>query len=253
MASPCVLYSDYDLLREVATRTGDACRAVGDAQGAAAMSSALACVETDLGEWAAGQALYAAAYELFADVGDLYGQAFSATFAADSARMGFEYENGRDLSEVTLWSTRATMLCEKLDDPFREADLAYVLGKLFLATDEVDRARERFASFLRLASALDKPVSQAHALYRLGNVAHKMGRRSDAAASYSRAIEISQDVGDRPGVGYIALSLAAVLAESGNHREAMNQARRALSIFRELGMKRKAAETHVLLKRLALH
>jgi tetratricopeptide (TPR) repeat protein len=252
MSSPCILYSDYDLLREVATLSRDACHDTGDIQGTAAMISVLAYVEMDLCEWGSSKTLYTTAYELFAEAGDLLGEAFAATFAADSARMIFQYDNNCDLDEVRLWSHRAAALCEKVDDPYRKTDVAYVLGKFFLATGELDRAREQFEAVLHQASALGKPVSQAHALFRLGNVAQRTGQRSHALTAYHRALQICKEVGHRLGVGYITLALAELHAERAERREALNYARTALSTFRELQLRKKADETYLLLKKLTL-
>jgi len=252
MTSPCILYSDYDLLREVAARTRDACRDAGDAQGTAAMTNSLAGVETQLCEWAIARTLAEEAYELFAEVDDLPGQASAATCAADSTRMSFQYDNECDVEEVMIWSSRAAALCEKLDDPNRRADVTYVLGKMLLAIGDVERAREQFEEFLRLAIALEKPVSQAHALSGLGRVAHLAGQPIRAATAYRRALKITEEVGDRQGVGHVGLALAEVLAESGDRSAAVALAHRALSIFQALHITRKIELAQELLLRLSL-
>lgn len=68
-------------------------------------------------------------------------------------------------------SSRAERLVRRRRrEPYRQADLSYFLGKICIMTNELARAQQELNKFLALALALDKPVSQAHALIRVGTV-----------------------------------------------------------------------------------
>jgi transcriptional regulator with XRE-family HTH domain/tetratricopeptide (TPR) repeat protein len=245
--SPCILYGEHDLPRELAPRVRAACDDVGNTRGAAAMARTLALVKYELCEWAKALDLLTAAHHLFEEVQDPTGLAFTAIFAADVARASYQFASGCSLDDVLRWSSRATALVEKNSDPYMELDLTYVLGKLFLATDDLESARTHFETCLQLASTLGKPTSEAHALFRLGSIAHKKGRRAYAVRCYRKVLAFNEEVGDRLGVAHLSLELARVLAEEGERREAIALARRAFSHLRDLNVTSKADESRQLL------
>ena len=246
----CVLYAEHDLPRELAPRVRTACEEAGDVRGAATMASALALVEYELGNLARALDLYTTAHDLFSVAGDPSGLASTAVFAADVARASYLRADGCRLEDVLRWSSRASTLVARNADPYLELDLTYVLGKISLATDDLERAQTYFQTSRRQALAVGKPGSEAHAVYRLGLIARKQGRRAYAKACYRKVLAFNAAVGDRNGVAHLCLELARVLAEEGERREATGLARRALSHFRDLGAARKADETRQLLSSL---
>lgn len=246
LASPSMLYGDYDQLRDVATHVHTACRDNADGRGAASMVSLLAGVDLNVCDYRSSFARFTTAYQLFDDIDDTAGMAFTATFATDAARALREYDRGCDIDDVLRWARRAMSLSEGVDDAGIRVDLAYVLGKLFMAAGDLDRARTEFELCRGLAAEMGKPATEAHAVFRLGTISRLTGQRGEALSAYRRALEVTRYVGDRPGVGYLTLSLASLLQEQGLQRNAAELAHEALHIFGELRMTQKEKEARLL-------
>jgi tetratricopeptide (TPR) repeat protein len=252
IASPSILYGEFDFIADLAGRAKRACDDTGDVPGSAAMVSLLASIDLNMCDYRSSVDRYATAYQLYAQLPDKPGMLFAATFAADAARALREYHDGCSRHIPAMWVNRALALSRTLDDPVSLADLAYVRGKLYLADGDLGQASEQIELCRRLAGELGKPVTEAHAVFRLGTIARLTGRPHDAVRAYRHVLEVNRDAGDRPGIGYLLLSLAEVMSEQGDRRTAAAYATEALDMFETLRLSFKADQALRLLSTLSV-
>jgi tetratricopeptide (TPR) repeat protein len=234
MTSPCLLYGDYDILAATLDVARDVCRRGNDTVGEATMLAAAGRLRQELCEFDSAHQLFKEAFDLFHGVEEARGQAFAATFTADTLRALQQRAKGSDYAEATRWGMVARSLCEKLGDIPRMVDAGYVLGKIFVAQGRQAAAQDCFRTVLALGEQLNKPMVRAHALFQLGRIARASCRLFEATPAYREALDISECVGDLRSVAFIAYELATAEAEQGDVVVAIGHARQAMHIYRAL-------------------
>jgi transcriptional regulator with XRE-family HTH domain/tetratricopeptide (TPR) repeat protein len=234
MASPCLLYGDYDILGAVLDVAGEACRRGRDAVGESTMLAAAGRLRQELCDLNGAHRLFQEAYRGFKRAGELRGQAFAAVFVADSLRALQQRRNASDFGEAERWGTVARDLYEKLGDTAKKVDAGYVLGKIFVAQGRRAAAQDCFRTVLKLGDQLDKPIVRAHALFQLGRIARTSRRLFEATPAYREALDIAEGVGDLRSVAFIAYELATAEAEQGEVCYAIRHTEQAMNIYRAL-------------------
>jgi tetratricopeptide (TPR) repeat protein len=234
MASPCLLYGDYDILAGTLDVARQVCQRGNDAVGEATMLAAAGRLRQELCDLDGAYQLFQEAFCRFDAADEARGQAFAAIFTADTLRALQQRGNGSDFTEAGRWGMIARGLCEKLGDITRMVDAGYVLGKIFVAQGQLAAAQDCFRTVLALGEQLNKPIVRAHALFQLGRIARTSCRLFEATPAYSEALDIAKSVGDLRSVAFIAYELATAEAEQGDVVVAIGHAEQAMQIYRSL-------------------
>ncbi len=250
MASACILYGDYDILAPALEVARGACRQANDRKGEATAMAAIGRLRQELCDPDGAYLLFKRAYTVFEEAGDRRGQAYAAVFTADSLRALQQRHDGSDLSQAARWAVLAQDLTNKLDDPSREIDAAYVLGKILAAQGRLESAQECFELVLAKGQELGKPIVRCHALYQLGRIARRSCRLLDAIPAYREAFSIAERQGDRRSVAFVAYELASAEAELGDLAHAVGHAERAVDIYQRLHVVERLAQAQGLLEKL---
>jgi transcriptional regulator with XRE-family HTH domain/tetratricopeptide (TPR) repeat protein len=252
MASPCLLYGDYDILASTLDVARGACQQGDDAVGEATMLAAAGRLRQELCDLDGAHQLFQEAFHRFRNADDARGQAFAAIFTADTLRALAQRGNGSDLAEASRWGVVARDLCEKLDDTARMVDAWYVLGKIFLAQDRTADAGECFRTVLTLGGMLGKPTVRAHALFQLGRIARTSRHLSEATPAYREALDIAEGVGDLRSAAFIAYELATAEAEQGEVVVAMGHAEQAMHVYGFLRVEERMRQAKTLVDELTV-
>jgi len=240
LANVLILTADYhqarELLDEALIRSRDAKQLVGQA-GANYLMGRL---ETELGDFDAASARYAEALALRRKLG------FEAGIAWVLHSMGeMELRRGRyPIAGVYLGRSLATK--EKLGDPWNAAFTHVSMAELACLEGDLDRARDRLAVGLEIATSGGNGPLVAQAL-RVGAQVHLLsGEANAAAADLARGLEMCLDFGELRSIA-VFLDLAARVAEAMDRpQEAMRCLDLAEDLRQRIGAPRTVDEVNQL-------
>jgi class 3 adenylate cyclase/tetratricopeptide (TPR) repeat protein len=121
-----------------------------------------------------------------------------------------------------------------------------------LAAGQIDRAREVAQRALDLALAHKERGHQAYALRLLGEIAARSDPRdlTRAEKNLDQARTLAEELGMRPLLGRILLSLGEMYRFAGDHAKAESHIFRAVNLFREMDMRYWLEEATAQLKAL---
>jgi hypothetical protein len=201
MASPCLLYGDYDILAGTLDVARQVCQRGNDAVGEATMLAAAGRLRQELCDLDGAYQLFQEAFCRFDAADEARGQAFAAIFTADTLRALQQRGNGSDFAEAGRWGMVARGLREKLGDIARMVDAGYVLGKIFVAQGRLAAAQDSFRTVLALGEQLNKPIVRAHALFQLGRNRTNVLSLVRSHAGVQRSARHREECGRSPQCG----------------------------------------------------
>lgn len=116
---------------------------------------------------------------------------------------------------------------ERTGNRTREAELRYMSASLYDRLRDPKRGNAERTRALELINPAQQAYLAATIYYELGAVAQSNENRGEADRALRRSIELSRSIGDKLGVAFAELTLADVLIDQGNAREAVDTLRRA--------------------------
>ena len=100
-----------------------------------------------------------------------------------------------------------------LSDIFRGAQLNETLSRLYIGTEEYERAQELIWQAIRVFEHTDAEAILAEALTTSGIVSSRLGRFSEAKRSFEGAYKISERCSDNEGAGLALLTMFEELGD----------------------------------------
>jgi tetratricopeptide (TPR) repeat protein len=151
-------------------------------------------------------------------------------------------EDGRP-EEAVEHGRHCLEIFAEIGDRVREVKARGLLGNALTSLCRWAEAREVLEKQIVQAREIGYRRGEAMATGNLGLVCISEGRPSDALECYAHELEIhdEMDEGDPLIQAHDAVRVAAVQALIGRNRESLDLARRALSIYTEIGDRRNAA------------
>ncbi|WP_374404081.1 diguanylate cyclase [Niveibacterium sp.] len=129
--------------------------------------------------------------------------------------------------EAALEFEAALSHFEKTGNRTREAELRYMSASLYDRLRDPKRGNAERTKALELINPAHQAYLAATIYFELGSVALSNENRGEADRALRRSIELSRSIGDKIGVAFAELTLADVLIDQGNAREAVETLRRA--------------------------
>ena len=215
----------HESLGDVHTLRGEYRAAVSAYEAAAALAEPdhMAELEQKLGavherrsEWDLAERHYQAALQLGGD---------AARIQADRSLVA---RRRGDDGEALRLGTEALQLAEEAGDPAATAQAHNILGLL-------GAGREHLELSLELSAGLDDSAIQVAALNNLALDCAADGDLDRARALIVEALDLCAEVGDRHREAALRNNLADMLHQAGESEAAMEELKRAVAIFAEIG------------------
>jgi DNA-binding SARP family transcriptional activator len=236
----------FDDWRETAERGLAATEAAGNQRGRAAMLYSLGGMHSQQTRIEEAQRCYAAALELFEEVGDDHGYALTVR---NAATLGWLRDQGADTMakyEAALEKMRA------VGDLIGEAHILQKMAKVHIDEGDADRARGLLEKALEGCREAGYLRGEAQTLNRFAEL-HLFGNEIEQAHhALNRVLLIVRDIGDRIGEAHALLRLGVVRQRSGRLDNADTTLHHALSLAQQVGERMVAARAHHALGEIAL-
>lgn len=242
VAREIVLMRDRDpaLGLEAAREALPAARRLGHRTGEAALLTAMGMMHNVLGENGTALERYGEALELYRAAGDREGEAD----ALRSEGVSF-YDLGRYDEALERYLTALT-ISEELADSGSIARTASNIGNVHWAAGRNEDALGYHRRALEVFRARDERVGMAGVSINLGTIRTSMADEAstpeaertaldNAAAHYSTALSIFEELGNLRGVAHASHNLGTLELRRDRPREALPLLRRGLEIRREVG------------------
>ncbi len=113
--------------------------------------------------------------------------------------------------------------------------LSILLWRYLNLANRTDEALVVHAAAARAAAGAGDTAGQAGAEFRIGDVWWRVGRYTDAASHFTRALQLRQVTGDRAGQAHALGGLALVQTRTGRYDTALDHYRQALDLARRAG------------------
>jgi len=153
--------------------------------------------------------------------------------AQSFGNVGFAcYLLGRYDDALVYWQ-QGLDLAKKSGDPAGVVLATQNLGLLATAKGEWDDAVKSFLTTARSSRELDMNEANALALGQLGRLAQYQGRPAAALASFTEALGVLRQLGDRRGLAEFTLAQAEVQLELGSAEGADERLKAAAELLRE--------------------
>jgi DNA-binding SARP family transcriptional activator len=173
------------------------------------------------GEWALAEVHLSAALEAETD---------AAARARVCADLALTVHDGGDPERAARLADEARELAEQAGDPRALGQAHNLLGVLGSGDQEAHLERS-----LALAEELGDPGARVAALNNLAHVQRTRGAFEEALELTHAALELCTTQGDRHREAALRNNLADLLHDAGRPDEAMDQLKRAVAIFAEVG------------------
>ncbi len=113
-----------------------------------------------------------------------------------------------------------------------EADLKNLEGQLFYAQKLYDKADQCFILSLKKYAQQNNKSGQALNYIHLGNVSYLKYRDDSAKNCYNKATQLFKEIGDISGIAICKSNLSRIYLEASKHKEAVEEAKDALSLIK---------------------
>ena len=172
------------------------------------------------------------------EIGDLLGEAQSATNMADNYVQLKRYDDALDLLNRVLEIRREAAT------PYGEGVTLNNLGETFLALGRFDEAVDRLTQARRIFHDIGEIRGEGYALANLGAAYLALGRTADAVDVLERALDLRQASGERFDEAHTLRDLGQAYLRSGDPGRAVRCLRQAAATFTDLGNLNQAAAIH---------
>ena len=172
------------------------------------------------------------------EIGDLLGEAQSATNMADNYVQLKRFDDALDLLNRVLEIRRQAAT------PYGEGVTLNNLGETFLALGRFDEAVDRLTQARRIFHDIGEIRGEGYALANLGAAYLALGRTADAVGVLERALDLRQASGERFDEAHTLRDLGQAYLRSGDPGRAVRCLRQAAATFTDLGNLNQAAAIH---------
>ena len=212
-------------------------RATGDRRAEALVLNNLGTAFTRQGMDEAGEC-FEQALTIRREIGDLLGEAQSATNMADNYVQLKRFDDALDLLNRVLEIRRQAAT------PYGEGVTLNNLGETFLALGRFDEAVNRLTQARRIFHDIGEIRGEGYALANLGAAYLELGRTADAVDVLERALDLRQASGERFDEAHTLRDLGQAYLRSGDPGRAASCLRQAAATFTDLGNLSQAAAIH---------
>ena len=182
-------------------------------------------------DYAAARRLLEESLELWQELGDKRGVAWSLRSLGYVAHHQGEYEAATDLYEQSLF------ICREVGSKSGVAWSLNCLGEIAHHNGKFAAAHRLYAESLALRRELGERRGLADSLYNLGENAHDSGDYAEAHGAFQESLALHRELGDIQGTAYALLGLAMVSHDLGDYTAARSMFEECLTIMRRLGEK----------------
>ncbi len=155
------------------------------------------------------------------------------------AELAGMYLNVRQFEAVIEPAERALAFFERIKHQRWISAISNNLAEAYMEAGRLDKARQYAMRVLQM----EVPRSRPYALYTLGHVHDREGRRDYAEVSFSEGIAVAQANGDRFIQAYLERALGRLLVAGGRAAEGRTRLAAAAGLFNEMGLGREVEET----------
>jgi DNA-binding SARP family transcriptional activator len=240
------LKGHFDDWRETAELALATAEAAGNQRGRAAMLYSLGGMYSQQTRWDEAESCYAAALDLFEQLGDDHGYALALRNATTLDRLRYGTAATMARYEKALEKMRA------VGDVVGQAHLLQYMGKVCIDEGDADRARALLSTALEYYREAGYLRGEAQALNRSAELHLLVNQIEQAHQALNRVLLIVRDIGDHIGEAHALYRLGVVRQRSGRLDNAENTLQHALSLARQVGERMVAACTHYALGEIAL-
>lgn len=142
--------------------------------------------------------------------------------------------NARQIHQASTFFSQALQVANERGDRAAAVRLHARLGQIAQEQRDYTGAMDHLRRAVEAAEQLDNPPLLRRALSHLAAAQHRVGDPS-AGTSYRRALQISQQLGERGSEALIRLNLGMLLAEQHHDQEALDNLYRAVTLSRDAG------------------
>ena len=222
----------------------DSVRALGDPHGEALV---LNCLGTAFARQRMGEAAdyFEQALALRSQIGDLEGEAQTATSLADTYLRLKRYDQALDLLK------RALEIRRQAANPYSEGVVLNNLGETYLALGQPTEALESLGRAQEIFREVGDIRGEGYALNNLGEAYLDLSRVTEAAGVLEQSLELRRAAGDRLEEASTLRHLVRAYAARGQPEQAREYLREALMIFEELAEAEEASALRLQFRDLA--
>jgi DNA-binding SARP family transcriptional activator/Tfp pilus assembly protein PilF len=203
-------------------------RAIGDRRAEALVMNNLGTAFTRQGMDEAVEC-FEQALAIRRDVGDLLGEAQSATNMADN------YVQLKRFDEALELLNRVLEIRRQAATPYGEGVTLNNLGETFLALGRFDEAVDRLTQARQIFHDIEEIRGEGYALANLGGAYLALGHTADAIGVLERALELRQASGERFDEAHTLRDLGRAYQLAGQDERAAVCLRQAAATFADLG------------------
>ena len=184
-----------------------------------------------LGDYPQFQAATEEARRIFAEAGDLNGEAATLHNLGIGLYDRGDTENAQRLQEQSL------EICRKIGNKRIMADALTSIGIALKDQGDFPGAHKVYDEALALRHETGDRIGEAVVINNIAIVYYQEGKFSAARENYERSLAITREVGDKRGIARALTNLAILLHEEGQLVEAHKLNEQSLAIRREIGDK----------------
>ncbi|MFY9619453.1 MAG: tetratricopeptide repeat protein [Pyrinomonadaceae bacterium] len=144
------------------------------------------------------------------------------------------YEHRGSLRAVEEWTNRLMDYSEEVDSDKGRLWGLITLGKLRAQLGQYEKANDCYSRALNISRQLGDRSSESQTLSQIGAVHQNRGEYSEALACYTEAIRTFQEIGDRASTAQVLASVGAVHQHRGEYSEALRCYTEALTTFEDV-------------------
>lgn len=141
----------------------------------------------------------------------------------------------QDEAEALGHLQQASVLAQRLDDPFGEAIALDIMGRVQMYRQDFDAAESLLQTSLARKRPLGDRFGMGFSLQNLGAVAQALGQPERARRLYEESLALREEMGDRRGMGLCLEKLGDLAVAAGDGAAARQLYERCEAIFSEIG------------------
>jgi tetratricopeptide (TPR) repeat protein len=218
----------------------------GDRGGVARALNRIAAVRPTQADYFAARALFEEAARISREIGDRRWTAFVLN------NLALTYSNAGELAEARPFYDEALAISREIGARRPAAHILNNLGRDLNSMGKMLEGRKLLQESLETYRALGDSGNEVYALNNMGNGAMNLGNLDEAQRLYETGLPIARRSGDRRILAYSLFDLGDIQYWRGDLAAARKWYEESLSIRRKLELIVDAADTELMLARLAL-
>jgi len=144
------------------------------------------------------------------------------------------HEREKEAKEV---GDRILSTLRRRQDRLGEADALLILGIIAMHSGDLEEARSKYETALRIYQDIGYERGEANTLWKLGDLIMWSGNLEEARSKYETALTIYQYMGEKLGEAHAFMHLGDLIMWSGSLEEARSKYETALKIYQDMGEK----------------